>query len=146
MQIHCVVAKYLCNIKKTNLNYINMQLTAKIDQVLAPVTGESKNGKWKKQDIIVETISNYPKKVCLTLWGEKIDTSHLKIGATVNFHIELESKDNNGKWFTNIKVWKIESVGNTFPVDNKSVDPFDNIESITPFDILSAPKEEILPF
>ena len=51
MQIHCVVAKYLCNIKKTNLNYINMQLTAKIDQVLAPVTGESKNGKWKKSTI-----------------------------------------------------------------------------------------------
>ena len=40
-----------------------MQLTAKLIQLLPLQTGTAKNGEWKKQDFIVETNVEYPKKV-----------------------------------------------------------------------------------
>jgi hypothetical protein len=57
-----------------------MQLTAKLIEVLAIQTGQGKNGEWKKQDIIVETDGQYPKKVCISIWGDKINEGQLQIG------------------------------------------------------------------
>jgi hypothetical protein len=39
-----------------------MQITAKLTQLLPIQTGTGKNGEWKKQDIIVETDGQYPKR------------------------------------------------------------------------------------
>lgn len=50
-----------------------MQLTAKLTQLLPIQTGTGKNGEWKKQDIIVETDGQYPKKICISFWGDKIN-------------------------------------------------------------------------
>ena len=58
-----------------------MQLTAKLIQILPLQTGSGKNGEWKKQDIIVETSEQYPKKVCISIWGDKINKSLLQEGA-----------------------------------------------------------------
>ena len=54
-----------------------MQLTAKLVQLLPLQTGSGKNGQWKKQDVIVETEGQYPKKICISIWGDKINESQL---------------------------------------------------------------------
>jgi hypothetical protein len=50
-----------------------MQLTANLLQLLPIQTGTGKNGEWKKQNIIIETDGQYPKKVCISIWGDKIN-------------------------------------------------------------------------
>jgi hypothetical protein len=56
-----------------------MQITAKLTQL--PIqTGTDKNGEWKKRDIIIETDSQCLKKVCVSIWGDKINEGQLKIG------------------------------------------------------------------
>ena len=57
-----------------------MQLTAKLTRLLPIQTGSGKNGEWKKQDIIVKTDGQYPKKVCISIWGDKINDALLQIG------------------------------------------------------------------
>ena len=57
-----------------------MQLTAKLVQLLPVQTGTGKNGQWKKQDMIVETEATYPKKICVSVWGDKIDTASFQPG------------------------------------------------------------------
>ena len=69
-----------------------MQLTATLTQLLPLQTGESKNGTWKKQDIILETEGQYPKKICVSIWGEKINESQLQIGNVLTILFELESR------------------------------------------------------
>ncbi len=49
-----------------------MQLTSKLIQLLPLQIGAGKNGQWKKQDIIVETEGQFPKNVCISIWGEKL--------------------------------------------------------------------------
>lgn len=88
-----------------------MQLTAKLIQLLPLQTGTGKNGEWKKQDIIVETESQYPKKVCISIWGDKINTSQLKIGSQFKIDFDVESREYNGRWYTDVKAWKIEPAG-----------------------------------
>jgi hypothetical protein len=88
-----------------------MQLTAKLIQLLPLQTGSGKNGQWKKQDIIVETDGTYPKKVCISIWGDKINESILKIGSQLDISFDVESREYNGKWYTDVKAWKIEAAG-----------------------------------
>jgi hypothetical protein len=94
-------------------NEISMQLTAKLIQILPLQTGNGKNGTWKKQDIIVETSDQYPKKICVSVWGDKADASLLKIGNTLTISFDVESREFNGRWYTDVKAWKIESAGNS---------------------------------
>jgi len=88
-----------------------MQLTAKLVQVLPLQTGTGKNGQWKKQDIIVETEGQYPKKVCVSIWGDKIKEDQLKTGAMLNISFDVESREYNGRWYTDVKAWKVEAAG-----------------------------------
>ncbi len=85
-----------------------MQLTAKLLQLLPVQTGAGKNLQWKKQDIIVETEGRYPKKICISIWGDKINDSQLQIGNNLKIDFGIETRDYNTKWYTDIKAWKIE--------------------------------------
>ena len=86
-----------------------MILKAKLTQLLPLQTGMSQNGQWRKQDIIVETDNQYPKKICISIWGDKIDEKQLVIGAVLDISFDLESREFNNKWYTDIKAWKIET-------------------------------------
>jgi len=88
-----------------------MQITAKIIQILPLQTGVSKNGEWKKQDIIVETDSRFPKKVCISIWGDKIQPSQLVTGNVLVIDFDIESREFNGRWYTDVKASKIEQAG-----------------------------------
>jgi hypothetical protein len=88
-----------------------MQLTAKLIQLLPLQSGTGKNGQWKKQDIIVETEATYPKKICVSVWGDKIDAASLQIGNLLKIDFDVESREYNGRWYTDVKAWKIEVAG-----------------------------------
>jgi hypothetical protein len=88
-----------------------MELEGKIIQINPLQSGESKNGTWKKQEFIVETKSQYPKKVCISVWGDKIDQFGLKQNEVVTLSIELESREFNGRWYTDVKAWKVDRAG-----------------------------------
>lgn len=85
-----------------------MQLIATLTQILPLQTGSGKNGTWKKQEIIVETDGQYPKKVCVALWGDKAETP-LNIGQKLKIDFDVESREYNGKWYTDVKAWKVEA-------------------------------------
>lgn len=85
-----------------------MDLCAKMLKSLSTSSGTSINGPWSKQNIIVETTDEYPKKVCISIWNGRIDISKLEIGKEYIFHCNIESKEYKEKWYTEVTVWKIE--------------------------------------
>ena len=95
-----------------NPNFIkikHMDISGKILQFLQLQTGQGKNGTWKKQELILETGDAYPKKVCIAVWGDKIDMSAFKPGDSVIVSFDVESREYNGRWYTDVKAWKIVS-------------------------------------
>lgn len=115
-----------------------MQLTAKLIQLLPIQTGTGKNGEWKKQDIIVETDGQYPKKVCITIWGDKINEQQLTIGNTLTIDFEIESREFSGRWYTDLKAWRVDSNGSNSQSQN-------NLGTISPLDLNDNP-DDVLPF
>jgi hypothetical protein len=85
-----------------------MEVSGKIIAVLPIATGQGKNGTWRSQDYVLETADQYPKKVCFNLFGDKIDQFPIAIDDQVNVSFDIDSKEYNGRWFTNIRAWKVE--------------------------------------
>ncbi len=87
------------------------ELQGKIVQLLQLETGEGKNGTWIKKGVIIEHGDKYPKKVRFDCWGEVANSlDGLTIGNDIKVHYnDPESREFNGKWYTDLKVWKIET-------------------------------------
>jgi hypothetical protein len=121
-----------------------MELKAKVVDILAEQTGEGKNGKWRKQEYIIETEAQYPKKVCVEVWGEKIDQFGLKKGDVATFGLDVESREYNGRWYTNVKIWKAnkERASSGSTPSQAGVDPEPNYEQFVP----NTKEEDDLPF
>lgn len=85
-----------------------MELKGKVIQLLPIQTGMGKKGQWRKLEFIVETQSQYPKKVCFSLWGDKIDQYNLVAGDMVTIAVDLESREYNGRWYTEARAWKVD--------------------------------------
>ncbi len=85
-----------------------MEVKGKVIQLLQLQTGTGKKGTWKKQEFIIETQTQYPKKVCLSAWGDKIDQYNLAVGDMVSIAVDLESREYNGRWYTEARAWKLE--------------------------------------
>ena len=83
-----------------------MEISGKIIAVLEEKSGEGKSGTWRSQDAVIETVEQYPKKIAFNMYGDKIVQVQIGQEATVSF--DIESKEFNGRWFTNLKAWKVE--------------------------------------
>lgn len=88
-----------------------LELTGKLVKTLPEVTGQGKNGSWNKQEFVIETIDQFPKKVCLSAWGDKAnDLKQFTVGDTLKVTFNVESREWNDRWFTEARAWRIELV------------------------------------
>ncbi len=94
-----------------------LEVTGRLIQILPEQTGTGKNGLWKKQDIIIETNEQFPKKISLSLWGDKVDQAQgYQIGQVLKVMASVESREYNGKWYTDVKPFRIDVDGASAPV------------------------------
>jgi hypothetical protein len=108
-----------------------LELSGKLVQILPEQTGTGKNGQWIKQDFIVETQEQYPRKVCFSAWGDKAAiVKNLKNGVQVNVSFNAESREFNGKWYTDLRAWKIDT--QSVPSSQQAADEFDVLEPLSP--------------
>lgn len=94
-----------------------MDISGKIIAVLPEQSGVSRAGnEWKKQEYVLETYDQYPKKVCFQIFGEdKIAQAAIKPGEDLKVYIDIDSREYQGRWFTNISAWKVERSGEAQP-------------------------------
>ena len=91
-----------------------MEITGKVVRLGGLTEGTSARGPWRKQDLIIETDEQYPKTVCLTCWTNQIDEIQKMVpGQLVKAQIDISSREFNGKWYTDVRVWRFEPVGVT---------------------------------
>jgi hypothetical protein len=88
-----------------------LEISGKIIELLPVKSGQSSNGEWRKQEYILETETQYPKKVCFMAWGDKIDQFNIKQGESLTVAVDLESREYNGRWYTDVKAWKVSRDG-----------------------------------
>lgn len=85
-----------------------MYIQGKVIRVFDIQSGESPRGSWKKREFILETYAKMPKKVCLVLKGESVDSIQVNAGDSLRVSIDIESREFKEKWYTEVRAWKIE--------------------------------------
>lgn len=124
-----------------------------IIETLQPMSGTSKAGKtWKRQDYVLETQDQFPRKVCFSVWADRINPSNLQNGNFVTVTVDIESREgSNGGWFTSVQAWKAiqgaapsanTAKNNTYGVESQNPD----ITAISPDQIKAQDDGEDLPF
>ena len=88
-----------------------VEIKGKIIEILPEKSGQSANGEWRKQEYVLETDTSYPKKICFMAWGDKIGEFNLQQGENVEISVDLESREYNGRWYTDVKAWKVSKDG-----------------------------------
>jgi len=119
------------------------------DDNLFEKSGTSGNGKeWKYKLILVKTQDKYPSKIVLQLWGNLANAT-LTL-SEYDFDIVIDSREYNGKWYTDIKVISfVESIKEPKHVadDQEHLKEF-NPDPIEPIqkDIPAEEEKDQLPF
>jgi hypothetical protein len=89
-----------------------MEFEGVVFRKLPEMTGTSAKGAWKKQDVVFELPSEFNRKICVTFFGDRAeDAASLNEGDAVNVSVNVESREYNGKWYTDVKAWKIARGG-----------------------------------
>lgn len=86
-----------------------MEISVRIIQLLEPQSFVSKRDGSTifKYTFIGETAGQYPKKVAFTVMGEdKFNGMSIAVGNSYSVSFDIESREWNGKWFTEISAWK----------------------------------------
>ncbi len=90
-----------------------LEIDGKVSRVLPEISGQGQNGTWKKQSFVIETLGEYPKKICFTTWGDRTDTvKTLNEGDRVSVSFRLESREYNERWYTDAVAWKLQKLVN----------------------------------
>lgn len=87
---------------------MDLKITGTVEQLLEEQSGTSQRGEWRKQDFILDVPGEYPRKVAITMWGDNIDRFGLQPGQNVSVHIDLQSREYKGRWYTDVKAWRVE--------------------------------------
>ena len=95
-----------------------LELEGRIARKLNVQTGTSARGAWSKQEFIFEyQEGNFPTQVCMNVWGEdKVrDLDKYQVGDKVRISFNLSSREFNGRWYTDVRAWRIEPAGQAAP-------------------------------
>ena len=86
-----------------------MEIIGKVVQLGTLTEGSSPRGPWKKQELIIETQEQYPKKICLMCWGDRVNEANsFFVGQLIKAQIRIESREFNGKWYTDVTAFRFD--------------------------------------
>lgn len=119
---------------------MNLEIEGKIIRKLTAQTGTSARGNWSKQEFILEyKEGNFPSQVCMSVWGEEKvrELEKIPAGDPVRISFNLNSREYNGRWYTDVRAWRIEPLAQAAPADaGADIPPIDDIpESVSDDDL-----------
>ena len=91
-----------------------LELEGRITRKEAKLSGQSARGAWVKQDFILEyQDGNYPAEVCFTSFGnDKVaELDRYQVGDMVKVSFNLRAREFNGRWYNDVRVWRISPAG-----------------------------------
>ena len=92
----------------TPTNNTPLNISGIVLNILPLQSGTSKAGNpWQKQDFILDAQGQYPRKVCVCLFGDNVEKFPLQVGQSVTASVDIESREFNGRWYTDVRAWNV---------------------------------------
>lgn len=125
---------------------MSFQTEGKLYTKLEIQSGEGQKGPWSKQSFVIETFDQYPKKICLIAWTEKVELlKNVEPGDRLKIEFSVESREYQGRWYSDLRVIRLETFKDTKSVAPEQAPPAFNPEEILPEPGGIAPTDD-LPF
>lgn len=95
---------------------MSLSIKGELVRMLPKQSGESARGTWERGGFIMKTQEQYPKDVCISVWGDKLrEVEQYKEGTLVEVFVNIESREYNERWYTDVRMWRIQPLGQEVP-------------------------------
>lgn len=85
-----------------------MEFEGVVYKILPPTKGVSARGEWQRQEVIFEMPQEFSRKVCVTFFNKESEVARLKEGVAYTVSVNIESREYNGRWYTDVRAWRIQ--------------------------------------
>lgn len=93
-----------------------MDFEVTVNALLPLVTGQSARGEWKKQDVIFDLPGEFSRKICVGFWNDRAgEAAALRPGDRVALSVNVESREYNGRWYTEVRAWRMSRLDGSAP-------------------------------
>ena len=78
---------------------------------IMPVTrGTSARGEWQRQDVVFDYNDGgqFSRKICVTFFNKESDVAKLREGETFLVSVNIESREYNGRLYTDIRALRVQ--------------------------------------
>lgn len=85
---------------------------------IMPVTrGTSARGEWQRQDVVFDYNDGgqFSRKISVTFFNKESDVAKLREGETYLVSVNIESREYNGRWYTDIRAWRVQPSSSSRP-------------------------------
>ena len=88
-----------------------MEFEGTVYKMLPLTQGTSARGEWQRQDVVFEMQDgSFARKICVTFFNRPDDVAKLTEGAAYRVSVNIESREYNGRWYTDIRAWRLQPV------------------------------------
>ena len=124
-----------------------MEFEGVVYKIMPATKGTSARGDWQRQEVIFEMPQEFSRKVCVIFFNKESEVARLKEGMTCTVSVNIESREFNGKWYTDVRAWRVQPKQEEAPSAAPSMPdmpPFGEEPAFSP----AAPMAEVddLPF
>lgn len=87
-----------------------MEFEGTVFKIMPVTKGSSARGEWQRQDVVFDMPDgNFSRKICVTFFNRPDDTARLHEGAAYIVSVNIESREYNGKWYTDVRAWRLQN-------------------------------------
>ena len=124
-----------------------MEFEGVVYKIMPPTSGTSARGEWKRQDVIFELPQEFSRKICVTFFNKESDVAMLREGMTCTVSVNIESREFNGRWYTDVRAWRIQPKTNEAAPAMPPMPDMPPVESTAPaYGAGTAEEVDDLPF
>lgn len=85
-----------------------MEFEGVVYKIMPATKGTSARGDWQRQEVIFEMPSEFSRKVCVTFFNKESEVARLREGAAYTVSVNIESREYNGRWYTDVRAWRVQ--------------------------------------
>ena len=85
-----------------------MEFEGVVYKLLPATKGTSARGDWQRQEVIFELPQEFSRKICVIFFNKESDVARLREGMTCTVSVNIESREYNGKWYTDVRAWRVQ--------------------------------------
>lgn len=100
-----------------------MEFEGVVYKIMPATKGVSARGEWQRQEVIFEMPQEFSRKVCVTFFNKESEVARLKEGATYIVSFNIESREYNGRWYTDVRAWRVQPKQESAPAPAPDMPP-----------------------